>query len=416
MNTKRRTCLAACIALGMLCISYWITNQRYLLDGDAGLIRKIELVKGFFKPRFNLMKDSVLLINVSHDPVLVGVHGKNNKGIGYGKITDRKKLLQLLSELKRRNDYKYILLDILFSDSTDLRTDCDSALYNLILSMDRIVISKVAKEKMADERLNAKAGIVDYYTNILFVSFAKYPYIVDGEKSLPLKMYEEVTGKHINHHALFSTDDGKLAMESVIPYFELRCDSAFYHEGDSYGSRRTWFNMGADLLGSSFQYGDSIVSGSTILYDDKELTKGKYIVIGALDGGDTHYTYMENQPGSIILFNAYLALLKGNHRIPYWGLTFMFCVYFFLAYRILEAPTILKQNPPQKNDLKLSWRIASGILKSWIKYSIFLAALSTFTYLTWHVVYDIFITATIFDIMKSIVLLYYTINKRKEHA
>lgn len=174
--------------------------------------------------------------------------------------------------------------------------------------------------------------------------------------------------------------------------------------------------MGADLLGSSFQYDDSTETGSTLLYDDYEMTKDKYIIIGALDGDDTHYTYMENQPGSIILFNAYLALLKGNHRIPYWGIVFMFCVYFVLGFRILGIPDIFKQAQSPKVEFKLSRIFLSSILKSWIKYSFFLAALSTFTYLTWHVVYDIFITATIFDIIKSVVLFYYTIQKRKEHV
>ena len=142
MGLKNRIILSVCLAIGMLFVSYWITNQRYILSGDAAWVRKIELFRGYFNPHYNLMKDSVLLINVSHDPVLLGIHGKNNKGMGYGKITDRKKLLQLLSELKRRNDYKYILLDILFSDSTDLRTEYDNSLYDLIQSMDRIIISK----------------------------------------------------------------------------------------------------------------------------------------------------------------------------------------------------------------------------------------------------------------------------------
>ena len=413
MGLKNRIILSFCVAIGMLFVSYWITNQRYILSGDAAWVRKIELFRGYFKPHNNLMKDSVLLINVSHDPVLLGIHGKNNKGLGYGKITDRKKLLQLLSELKRRNDYKYILLDILFSDSTDLRTEYDNSLYDLIQSMDRIVISKDSKEKLADERLNAKAGLVTFYTNIKFVSFAKYPYLVDGEKSLPLKMYEEITGRHIEHHALFSTDGGKLAMECIIPYFELRYNTGFYQEDEegSVGSTNTWFNLGADLLGCSYQYGDSIETGSSYLYDEPNLTKGKYVVIGAFDGDDTHYTYMENQPGPIILFNAYLALLHGNHRIPCWGIFLMFCVYFYLAFRIFRRPSVSEENKAANNKLSISRLILANFAKSWVKYSFFLIVLSTITYLSWHVVYDIFITATIFDFIKSSVYFYYITKK-----
>ena len=416
MGLRNRIILSVFVAIGMLCISYWITNQRYILSGDAALVREIELFRGYFKPHNNLMKDSVLLINVSHDPVLLGIHGQDNKGMGYGKITDRMKLLELLRELKRRNDYKYILLDVLFSDSADLRTNSDDALYSLIQSMDSIVVSKVPNEKMADERLNAKAGLAIFFTNIKYVSFAKFPYLVDGEKSLPLKMYEDVTGRHIDHHALFSTDGGQLAMESIIPYFELRCNSPFYQKEGSVGSIKTWYNLGADLLGCSYQYGDSIEEGSRYLYDDPDLTRGKYIVIGAFDGDDTHYSYMENQPGPIILFNAYLALLHGNHRIPYWGLLFMFCVYFYLAFRIFRQPSIIRGDKITNHELIIRRLMLDSLVKSWVKYSIFLALLSTITYLAWHVVYDIFITATIFDFIKSSVSLYFIIQKKRKHA
>ena len=99
MNKKVRIILAFLIAIGMLFFSYWITNQRLAVSGETGLMRKIELIKGWFSPHINPMADSVLLVNVSYDPVLVGVHDNYGVPVGLSRITDRKKLLQLLKEL-----------------------------------------------------------------------------------------------------------------------------------------------------------------------------------------------------------------------------------------------------------------------------------------------------------------------------
>ena len=106
MNRKVRIILAFVIAIGMLLFSYWVTNQHYAISGETALMRKLELVKGWFKPHINPMADSVLLINVSYDTVLEGAYDNYNLPVGLEQITDHQKLFQLLKELKRKNDYK----------------------------------------------------------------------------------------------------------------------------------------------------------------------------------------------------------------------------------------------------------------------------------------------------------------------
>lgn len=410
MNRKVRILLAFVIAIGMLLFSYWVTNQRYAISGETALMRKIELVKGWFKPHLNPMADSVLLINVSYDTVLEGAYDNYNLPVGLEQITDRKKLFQLLKELKRKNDYKYITLDILFTD--DIHTEIDSALFDLIASMDRIAIARDYKRGLADELLIPKSGTVNYFTNYKFVSFAKYPYLIDNQKSLPLKMYEDVTGRHIERHGMFSMDGYRLVRESVVLFFDLRCDSAYTLEGE-----KTWYNLGMDLLGSKFIFGNDTIPGTPELYSNPELTKGKYIVIGAFSKGDMHYSYLENQPGPAILFNAYLALLHGHHIISFGVSLLLFVSFFILSFLILGRQTIDEAIAEEAGNNKIAntTRRILGVAASWIGYSMFLTMICAITYLWMGEVYDIFITATVFQLISIIVNQLYKFKRKSNH-
>ena len=401
MSNRYRVISAFFIAIGMLLFSYWITNQRLAISGETGLMRKIELVKGWFTPHINPMADSVLLVNVSYDPVLVGVHDNYGIPAGLSRITDRKKLLQLLTELKRRNDYKHIMLDVIFYKDEDTQTDVDTALFDTICSMERIIIPLDIGKQLATPKLHEKAGIANYFTNYKFVSFAKYPYLVDGQKSMPLKIYETVTGRHIEEHCFFSTEGWRLVRKSIVLPFELKCDSAYTEDGE-----KVWYNLGMDLLGSEYIYGNDTIKGSDELYQNPELTKDKYIIIGAFSEGDMHYSYLENQPGPAIAFNAYLSLLHGHHYVSFSVFLLMFIAFFILSYYMLgrEKMEIAIAGKKLSNNgyIKAGQRIIAVIV-SWIGYSMFLTILCTITYIWMGEVYDIFITATLFQLLNILI-------------
>lgn len=387
----------------MLFFSYWITNQRYALSGETALMRKLELVNGWFKPHIYPMADSVLLINVSYDPVLVGVHDSEGIPAGLDMITDRWKLLKLLQELKRNDDYKYIMMDVIFPDDNDLRTEADSLLYNQIRSMDRIVIPKDVNKRLADDRLNEKAGIANYYTNYQFVSFAKYPYLIGEERSMPLKMYEEITGRHIKDYGLFALDGYKLVRTSIMLPFELRCDSAYTQNGE-----KTWYNLGMDLLGCSYKFGNDSIQGNDELYSNPDLTRGKYIVIGAFSSGDMHYSYLENQPGSAILFNAFLALLHQHHVLSWGVFLLLFVAFFILSYLILGQKTLsvaIAGLDVGNNSVLKAGQKTLNVIVSWIGYSMFLTILCIITYIWMGEVYDVFFTATLFQLLSIVIKL-----------
>ena len=423
MSSRTRFVLSAIIAVGMLMLSYWVTNQRFIISGETLLIREVELVRGFFQPHINPMADSVLLINVAYDKELA-IDTAVNKGLGYEGITDRKKLFELLSGLKRQGDYRYILLDVLFTDN--IHTPEDSALFSLIASMDRIVVPRDINSALADTCLYGKAGLVNYFTNYKFVSFTKYPYLVDGKASLPLKMYEEITGHTITDHGLFATDGWRLARQSIVLPFVLRCDSAYTKDG-----YKVWYNMGMDLLGSTFTYYGDTITGKSQLYnnpamfqgnyskDYQGVFRGKYIVIGAFSGGDMHYSYLENQPGPAILFNAYLSLLHRHHIVSPWIFLLLLAAFFYMSWCILNNKTIdmllSSVTQPKTKSKAVVWR-AFTVIISWVGYSLFLSFLCVFTYLVMGEVYDIFITATVFQLISIAVARIRNYKTKIHHA
>ena len=58
-----------------------------------------------------------MFVNVAYDKEFVEATDEYGLPVGQTQITDRQKLLQLLQELKRRNDYKYILSGKLAKES-----------------------------------------------------------------------------------------------------------------------------------------------------------------------------------------------------------------------------------------------------------------------------------------------------------
>jgi hypothetical protein len=66
-------------------------------------------------------------------------------------------------------------------------------------------------------------------------------------------------------------------------------------------------NLGADVVDL---YREGYISGK--FFD------GKVILIGDLTENDMHTTIAANQPGPVVVYNAYLALVNGDHVIPFW--------------------------------------------------------------------------------------------------
>ena len=399
MHKQKKVIWSVVIAIGFLLFSYCITNLDFPISGEKALLYRFELVRNYLFPRENTESDSILLIDVSFDKTPVKVTDEYGIPIGDIQITDRGKLLKLLQELKRRDDYKYILLDIFFGQKG--KTPQDSSLYATICSMPRIVIPCHSDEALADSSLIDKSGLADYTTTFKEMGFVKYPYMTDDGRSLPLKMYEDMTGRSIHKHWFVYTDGWRLVRKSIVLTFGINADTAYNEEGE-----KVWYYLGADILGDKEETG--------LLYEMPELTKDKYIAIGAFQGDDIHKTFVGSMCGTLINLNAYFSLLHNHHVVSRTLIMIMFCAFFVLTYLTLTRQDLRELTDTMTQAQNYRWRtrmMTLSALCSWIGYSLFLTILCILTYVFLGEVYEIFITSTMFYLLSLAVK--YTDNFKK---
>lgn len=399
MHKQKKVIWSVVIAIGFLLFSYCITNLEFPVSGEKALLYRFELVRNYLIPRENTVNDSTLLIDVSFDKTPVKATDEYGMPIGDIQITDRKKLLELLQELKKKDDYKYILLDVFFGQKGE--TPQDSALFATICSMPRIIIPCHSDEALADPSLKEKAGLADYTSTYKVSGFAKYPYMSNEGISLPLKMFEDMTGRTISKHYIFYTDGWRLVRKSIVLTFDVYANSSYNEEGE-----KVWYYLGADILGNKDERG--------LLYEIPDLTKDKYIAIGAFQGDDSHSTYIGSVCGTLINLNAYFSLLHNHHVVSISLVIIMLFAFFVLAYLTLTRQDLrgLTDSMTQKHSYRWRTRMMTlSALCSWIGYSLFLTILCIMTYVFLGEVYEIFITSTMFYLLSLAIK--YTDNFKK---
>ena len=140
-HIKRRllfTLFSWITATTLLFVSYSVTNIGFSISGEADIIKQSNFIFKELLQHESSVPDSILFVNVCYDKQLANIYDEDGFEIGNVDITDRHSLLRFLNILSRRNDYKYVILDVFFEDG--IKTEYDSALYARIASMERIVI------------------------------------------------------------------------------------------------------------------------------------------------------------------------------------------------------------------------------------------------------------------------------------
>lgn len=401
MSSLKCLILSAFSAVFFLVFSYWITNLRFPVSGEKTVLSRLEQLRNIVHPKPRVVPDSVLFVNVSYDKEFVAMRDEFGFPAGRTQITSRHKLLELLQYLKKEGTYKYVLLDVFFGEG--FSTEWDDSLFSTIVSMPRIVVPCHADEPLADERLKEKAGLSDYIITFNESDFVKYPYFSDKQKSIPIRMYEEITGHRIDRKGILYNDGPMLARRSVVLTYELRADAMYADNGE-----KMWYNLGMDLLSDSIAGVDG--RGSNLLYESPELSKDKYIVIGAFEGDDTHLTFSGGLSGAVINFNAFISLMNRHHIVSVTLLCVLFVVFFILSYLTFSRRRMLDVINDMKGKTK-NKTIQKGLhlltfLNTWVGLSLFLTILCVLTYLILGEAYDILATSTLFYVMQRCVMAY----------
>ena len=356
---------ASLIALLFMAVTLWVTNMRLPFGGEKTLLQGyyIFLEKTGLAPEQPDLSDSLLLIDIHYDRQMVMEHNEYGDPVGMVPVTDRQKLYTLLQYLKRTDNYRYIMLDVLLDSAVS--QPADTALYHLIASMPRIVLPTPPDGQLADTCLLPKTGTAYYSTAIWENDFVKYPLLSGHQQSMPLKMYTELTGRTLTPYGPLAIDRG-LANRSVMLTYEMTDESNLYQ-------------LGWSILGEA-TYDDG-TQGESMLTDD-ELARDRYVLIGDFED-DRHTTYAGELSGIIINFNAYLTLLRGYHRVSFPMLAIMFVLFWFLV------------------RLTLSRRTWARVLM-WMGYPIYLSLACILTYHLCHEVYNLLVTVILFYLLETL--------------
>lgn len=396
MNNRKRILWSAVIGLGFLALFYFIGNIPFSIKGEKMMLKWVEFVKeDVLKVNENKYIDTLLFVNVNYDKEMRPVC-KDGIPLGRLPITDRQKLLSMLQYLKQKDDYKYILLDVRFGD--DVKTQWDSALFATIESMSRIIIPYHSDMKLADVQLKEKAGLADYYESFWVYGFTKYPYYKKNEKTLPVKMYEDVTGRSFKKWGPFYLDGWRLANGCEFLSLDIKANSDLYDNG-----KLVWYNLGTHLLKDSIP--ELKYKGQSSLFESTELTKGKYIVIGSYDGDDMVSTFKGCLSGAVIQYDAFCSLKKGRHKVSYGFSLFWFILFFFLSFRILNEENKQKKLDRFIGEKRLVWRITLFLLLPLITYNLILQFCCIVIYLVFDKVFEVLLISTIFYYFSLIVKL-----------
>ncbi|MBR2114903.1 MAG: CHASE2 domain-containing protein [Prevotella sp.] len=341
--TSWKVVVSVAVSLLITSANYVAGNTSFPLPDEMKVLQSWDQLKKWINIDRDSIPDEVMLIDVSYDKQLAD-YIVNDIPVGQYAITNRQKLFDFLTAARQADNYKYIMLDVIFGRG--IRSPQDSALFQLITSMKRIVIPVHQDEPLEDSILYRKAANADYTVTWEETNFARFQFIHDGVPSMPLRMYQELNGDSIRQCGFLFFSQGWLCRNGITLKMPIRFTADTEEEGHL--QKINVLHLGCDVLAL-----DSIVPISDEI-------KNKIVVIGNFSE-DIHETYAGLMPGSIICLNAYYALLQGDHVLlgRYSGVMlfylFMVILYFFMSMAYLNGFSLSDktQNPWGKLLLSL---------------------------------------------------------------
>lgn len=379
-NKKFALLVSLCNVVILSLLIYFLNNQPLFTGENLNRYAWMEWLKEKVGLATGTGHDDVLFVNIAYDKQLTERTDEYGMPIGNTDITDRSKLLELLKALHSAERYKYIFLDVRFEKGYDV-PEVDSALFAEIRQMKNIVIANHSDIEIVDSGLLEKAAISDYKATITATNFVRYKYSYIGEPTMPLYAYRELTNKTINSHGLWYVCDGRLCYNSLFIEFPVEDFGEFDDQ-----NKKRYYNLGSDLLEN---YSTE---------DLATLTDGKYIVVGDMVE-DVHDTYSGLKPGSVIMFYAFQALMKGKHFVSF-GLWMLMAVVFFLISLSQFSHKSLMEQIPYVHKSKSKFL---HFVLSFVEYTFLLAAVAILLNVVWGVSVSILVPSTYFAIQKTII-------------
>lgn len=305
-------------ALVLMCLCLWLLSLPITPEDEYQIIRLTSLLKniGLGYEKKPLQTD-FLFVNVAYSKELVPKFDETEIfPIGNEAITNREKLALLIRNLENI-PYKYLLTDIHFVG----KSPNDSILNKELAKSNRIVVSyhyNLESGKYEHPVFDVNKGLSDYTANKESIikqgeGFLKFEMMQnDSVPSLPLVMYQDLTGEGLTEGKLFYELGNRKVLNDFILNFRIR-------RFDLFESKNPYLLLNiADLL----------IMNQDVL---RQFTEDRIIVIGDFTDRDIHDTIYGKTPGSLILVNAYLALLNRDNEVRLQLFVLLFIIFYGLS-------------------------------------------------------------------------------------
>lgn len=283
--------------------------------GDEVIVSRINQIVRYevFNPTNEVVeqfKKDLLLVNTSYDKTLIDY--EDDYGAGTKPVPDRKKLadfFHMVNQSERRP--QLVVVDIIFDDPSPI----DSLLRSELEKIDNLVISSQlgtdGRRVKPWPKLNFALAQYETTTG----TFLKYNLVKDSIHFLPTAMYRETQGTNFREWAGVVRSDPGWWINSFIVDLPVR---------------KAHIDNGEVLI---WNLGDALTFP---LEEVKAIAGNKIIIVGDIYAYDMHQTLLGQQPGPLIVANAYLGMLQGIPRIKLIDGFLIFLLYFISTIYVIH--------------------------------------------------------------------------------
>ena len=204
----------------------------------------------------------------------------------------------------------------------------------------------------------------------------------DTIKSLPLKMYEDISGKRFVQNGVFPLLDGYPCFNTIFIDFKLR-----YYE---------LINRNAELMYNIVNLGDLLKMNDSVFY---KAINNKIILIGDYYERDIHQTLFGKMSGTLILLNVFLTLQNRENLISAALVLLLFVCFFTISLELFSKKSLGER----KYIAKYSQRKLGKFVLKYLSYVLYLTILSVATYFIFNIHLNILILAVYMKSVDSLI-------------
>jgi len=348
---------------------------------DIAIQKWVGAIRMLIPDRYKPAPNELIFIDVSKSKYLVPLNEDSTEN---DVITNRKYLTELFSFLKANdNQVKYVLCDVNF----DIPTTDDGAFIQSVSGLkDKFLsIDTYANDSLMKNVVGVRSATASIYLQNRTVY--KIPFFGNcGEPLVPLKMYTDLDKVNVRKNFLFTWfSDKGIAFNSQVNDYSVR-SSDFTSGG--------YVKIGLGELISILKLSPEVF---------KRYLQNRYLLIGDFEN-DQHITYLNIQPGTLILFNAYLHLHLNLQLLPVW---YLIILYIFL-YWIVWLQTG-KRSRRLKFTLKIKYFETFKIPVNILSVSFLLMIFTFLSSLLFHINISVFHLIAIFSFVDLVKFIW---NKR----